>query len=354
MNEIESGNAAPTNVANEMSISPIASSAPSSTESSAWILRVEGRLETPAPTASNSSSNLPSASSSRSKMPVPGAPNTKFSHFLKSLLVEHGSETVEWTRQGALNTPAVNCDGFEIKRPCQDPSSLGDLEFKIHLQFNFAPERFKLAPELAALLGNNSSQLVTKPAIVLALWQYIKLHKLQESDEKKIINNDAALQKLFKCAKMSFSDIPVLMEPFLLPPEPLVIPFRLRSDQDLSVSPVVLEVEVEVDDPKQGPPRSLLPPSTARDLAFHESRIRELLDAMHASRNNCALLQAFAQDPLATAQRLLQATCRDYETILGDVPVTLDELRRSEFYQSEAIEQAVSEFLSLNPRYLSF
>jgi SWI/SNF-related matrix-associated actin-dependent regulator of chromatin subfamily D len=327
----------------------------------AWIVRVEGRLEAlpgagaaAAPASSRSANKTATAAAANS---APMQPPRKFSHFLRSLLVEQQQQCIEWTRQGSLGTTSVNCDGFEIRRPLPASSGNGgeseNLQFKIHLQFNFAPEKYRLAPELAALLSNLT--LATKPAIILALWQYIKLHKLQENDEKKIINNDAALQGLFNCEKMSFSEIPVLLEPFLLPPEPLCIPFTLLGlGSDTTVSPVVVEVEVDVDDPKQGPPRSLIPPQLARDLAFHDGRIRELLEAMHVSKNNLTLLKAFAHDPLLTTQSLLSASARDYETLLGDAPVSLDELRSAEFYTSDAVEQAVHEFLSLNPRYLQF
>ena len=336
-----------------MTISPF-----NSTESmppagpSAWILRVEGRLEA-LPGTANASTAPPRSKGATSSAPT--QPPRKFSHFLRSLLVEqcdNAASCIEWTRQGSLGTNSVNCDGFEIRRPFPSASTEQNLQFKIHLQFNFAPEKYRLAPQLSSLLSGLT--LATKPAIILALWQYIKLHKLQENDEKKIINNDAALQSLFGCEKMSFSELPVLLEPFLLPPEPLCIPFTLQAGNELSVNPVVFEVEVDVDDPKQGPPRSLIPPQLARDLAFHDGRIRELLEAMHVSKNNLTLLKAFAQDPLKTTQTLLNASARDYETLLGDAPVSLDELRSAEFYTSEAVEQAVNEFLSLNPRYLQF
>ncbi len=331
-----------------LSISPFnsAESMPSAGPS-AWILRVEGRLEA-----------LPSANSStgpsRSKTAASAAPTQlprKFSHFLRSMLVEQGENCIEWTRQGSLGTSSVNCDGFEVRRPFTTVNE-SNLPFKIHLQFNFAPEKYRLASQLSALLSGLT--LATKPAIILALWQYIKMHKLQENDEKKIINNDAALQGLFGRDKMSFSEIPVLLEPFLLPPEPLCIPFTLQAGNELSVNPVVIEVEVDVDDPKQVHPRSLIPPQLARDLAFHDGRIRELVEAMHVSKHNLNLLRSFAQEPLKVTQTLLNASARDYETLLGDAPVSLDELRSSEFYTSEAVEQAVTEFLSLNPRYLQF
>lgn len=313
-----------------------------------WILRIEGKIDqTGLSTAALSGSSRNSQQHQQAARPQPPK---KFSHHLKSMIVEVGDEiVVEWNKYSA--DANSNCDGFEIRRPC-DSSNAVDIPCKIHLQFDFAPERFRLAPALASLLNMT---LATRPAIVVALWQYIKLHKLQESDEKKIINNDAALQELFKVPRMSFSDIPVLVEPYLLPPETVTINYVLRnSRQELNVLDQVFEVEVDIDDPKGGSSgRSLsLPPNLYRDLNFYEGRLRELLEALQASQTNYKLLKSFASDPVSTAQKILKSCAKDFETVVGDLPVTLEELRSAEFYESEVVGEAVTEFLALNPRFL--
>ena len=313
--------------------------------SGCWILRIEGKIDQ---TGLNMNSNSSNATSSASKTQRPQIPK-KFSNYLKSLIVEFGDETVEWNK---FSTTSPLCsDGFEIKRPVSfalSSSSNWEIPCKIHLQFDFAPERFRLAPALANLLNLT---LATRPAIVVALWQYIKLHKLQESDEKKIINNDAALQDLFKVSRMSFSDIPVLVEPYLLPPEPVTISYQIKNRQELNVLEQVFELEVDVDDPKSAS-RTFLPTNMFRDLNFYEGRLKELIEALHASRINQKLLKSFAENPIKTCQKLLKTCSKDFETLVGDLPVTLDELRSSEFYENEMVAEAVTEFLALNPRFL--
>lgn len=301
---------------------------------SCWILRIEGKIDQTGLNPSSSSSS----SSSKTK---------KFSSYLKSLIVEFGDgpSIVEWNKFSSDK----NVDGFEIRRPTNN-SDNSDVEIpcKIHLQFDFSPERFRLAPALGNLLNLT---LATRPAIVVALWQYIKIHKLQESDEKKIINNDAALQELFKVNKMSFSDIPVLIEPYLLPPEPVTLAYVIKTKQETNVLEQVFEVEVDVDDPKSGA-RTFLPANIFRDLNFYEGRLRELIEALHVSRTNQKLLAAFARNPLETSQKILKTFSKDFETIVGDLPVTLDELKSSEFYESDQVGEAVNDFLALNPRFL--
>jgi len=286
-------------------------------------------------------------------MPV----SRKFTQFLKSMVVElvdaEGAllESVEWSR---FASSVAESEGFEIRRASAQSRVHSA---RINLQFNFTPERFELAPALNVLLGLQGLQ--TRPQVVLALWQYIKLHKLQESDEKKIINNDAALQGLFGVARMSFSDIPVLMEPFLLPPQPLSIQYCLRPDASTNtptdcghVYPLVFEVDVDLEPVKGG--ASAFTPAVTRDLLAHDARLRELLDAISVSQQTAGLFASFAAAPASTATQLLQRMAADYETVVGDVPATLAELQSSEFYCSEAIEQAATEFLALNPRYLQF
>jgi len=327
-----------------------------------WILRIEGKIDLSGLSAPSSSSSAAGASSKgRSSTPLSSSSSSvgamkKFSQYLKCLLVEFDTgEVVEWNR---MASSAINCDGFEIRRPLVEGGGGENYSnttvlptCKIHLQFDFCPERFRVAPALASLLN---LQLATRPAIVVALWQYIKLHKLQESDEKKIINNDSALQALFKVPRMSFSEIPMLVEPYLLPPEPVTISYALRGNE-LNVLEQVFELEVDIDDPKMiGAGKSFLPANFSRDLNFYEGRIRELVEALHSSQMNRSILASFGADPISTAQKLLKSATRDYETIVGDVPVTLDELTSASFYDSESVVEAVNDFLALNPRFLQY
>lgn len=60
---------------------------------------------------------------------------------------------------------------FKVKRP-------GDKNVRctILLLLDYQPLQFKLDPRLARLLGVHTQ---TRPAIISALWQYIKTHRLQ-------------------------------------------------------------------------------------------------------------------------------------------------------------------------------
>ncbi len=65
---------------------------------------------------------------------------------------------------------------------------------KFHLNNSFfQPPQFRLDTRLARLLSINNG---TRQIIIHAIWQYIKTHKLQDSEEREFINCDVHLQSV--------------------------------------------------------------------------------------------------------------------------------------------------------------
>jgi len=88
-------------------------------------------------------------------------------------------------------------DGFEIKRFGHKETTL-----KIVLHpFNF-PQKFKLEPKLADVLGINNC---TRVQVFTAIWEYIKLHKLQDKENRSIINNDLYFKEVIKKELLLFT-----------------------------------------------------------------------------------------------------------------------------------------------------
>jgi chromatin remodeling complex protein RSC6 len=73
------------------------------------------------------------------------------------------TEVIEWKK----NVQAADTDGFEIKRV-----GSANLNLKIFLTLEGTPKKYKLSSELASLLRIHTD---TKPHIIMALWQYIKV-----------------------------------------------------------------------------------------------------------------------------------------------------------------------------------
>ena len=124
---------------------------------------------------------------------MPGCEYPKFSSFFKSAIIElerdlalyPDGNVVEWIKTTGL----ADTDGFEVKKS----GTAANVPVKIYLNLDYAPEKFKLSEELSQLLGIHTD---TKAHVIMALWQYIKIHKLQDADDKKIINNNDSLQKV--------------------------------------------------------------------------------------------------------------------------------------------------------------
>lgn len=63
-----------------------------------------------------------------------------------------------------MSTPSFS---LQVKRPGDKP-----VKCTINLQLDYQPQNFKLDPRLGRLLGIHTA---TRPVIVTALWQYIKV-----------------------------------------------------------------------------------------------------------------------------------------------------------------------------------
>ena len=116
----------------------------------------------------------------------------RFSNFFKRVVVEikrdeslyPNSNLVEWNK-----TPGMSeCDGFEIKR-----SGDSDVPVKILLFPDYHPDKFTLSPPLSQLLDIHTD---TMSNVLIALWQYVKLHRLLDSEDKRCINCDDALKNV--------------------------------------------------------------------------------------------------------------------------------------------------------------
>ncbi|KAG4303410.1 hypothetical protein PCK1_000374 [Pneumocystis canis] len=136
-----------------------------------WTLRIEGKL-------------LDDTQATNEKQ--------KFSNFIKSVIVEldrnnrfFPDESIARWHKSSIN---VEFDGLEIKRR-------GDMNIDVNIliYLNEYPEKYKLSPKLSQILDMKSE---TRPEIIMGLWEYIKFHKLQDEEEKRIINCDNNLKEV--------------------------------------------------------------------------------------------------------------------------------------------------------------
>jgi chromatin remodeling complex protein RSC6 len=133
--------------------------------------------------------------------PTQGAtPKYRFSHYLKSLVVEfdssrfrNGAEmNVEWKKgdagKGHGPSAASDFDELMFKRTGDENTNI-----TIKLLRHELPERYKLSPELADVVDMKEA---TQHEAVMGLWEYIRLSGLQEDEEKRNFRCDDLLRKV--------------------------------------------------------------------------------------------------------------------------------------------------------------
>ncbi|KAG0004398.1 SWI SNF, matrix associated, actin dependent regulator of chromatin, sub d, member 1 [Modicella reniformis] len=290
-----------------------------------WTLKVEGRLV-----------DEVNASAYKNKQT-----SRKFSSFFRSVMIDLHRDSnlypngnfVEWHK----SPNQVDVDGFEIKRHGDE-----NVKVSVILHVDNSPERFKLSPELADVLAID---VETRPGIMMALWQYIKFHQLQDPEDKRNINCDQKLASLFNQPKISFPALPELIGRFLSPPDPIVLEYTVRVDKPYHLSPYCYDLDVEVDDPLFKTKISSLLSSTAlnsttsslpKQIHSQDEQIMQYIQSMHNSKTKRDFLLRFANDPADFLDRWVASQSRDLEVILGESHVNLEEQRRSEFYNQHA------------------
>lgn len=278
-----------------------------------WELRIEGRLadETSRP------------------------PKRKFSSFFKSLVIELDSELygpdnhlVEWHRSASTSNET---DGFQVKRPGDRP-----VKCTILMQLEHQASQFKLDARLARLLGK---QVGTRPAVVNALWQYIKNHKLQDAREREYINCDQYFQQIFECQRMKFAEIPNKIVKLLAPPDPIKIEHLIQSNQEPQRA--IFEIDVEVDDSiKTQMNNFLLSTSNVEEIQSLDDKIYEILESINQTKTSLEFFSSFSQDPLRFINKWIASQAQDLKLMTDQVGGTEEE-RRAEFYYQPWMQEAV-------------
>ncbi|KAJ3043895.1 SWI SNF, matrix associated, actin dependent regulator of chromatin, sub d, member 3 [Rhizophlyctis rosea] len=290
-----------------------------------WTLRIEGRL----------------LDQPGSRRPQPNPP--KFSSFLKSVIVDLQRDPhlypepnlIEWHK----HPDHPDCDGFEIKRR-------GDSEVKakILLTLDYSPEKYKLSPDLGKLLDVHTD---TQSNVIMAMWQYVKLNKLQDPEEKKFVNCDEPLQRILGVPRIPFSSIPEVLQRHLFPADPVVIEYTVKVDKEYNPSQIAYDIEVEVDDPIREKMRSAVQPSPAlvQEITGLDEKIATLVQGINHCKLKRDFMLAFSKDPVGFINQWVASQSRDLEIILGDTRINMDQTRRAEFYDESSVYDAVFHLL---------
>ncbi|KAI7871021.1 SWI/SNF and RSC complex subunit Ssr3 [Spinellus fusiger] len=290
-----------------------------------WTLKIEGRLLDP---------------------PVPtkkAQPVQKFTSFFRSITVELDRDPnlypegniIGWHKQAN----AVDFDGIEVKRK-------GDMNVnaRIVLDPEYNPHKFKLSPLLSDMLD---MKLETKPQIIMGLWNYVKHHKLQDAEDKRVIHCDAKMLQLFGAPQILFSQLPDLINHHMTRPDPIILNYTIRVDKEFHQSPKAYDVDVELDSViRQKMMNIVSSTQTQKEIMALDDKIVQCVQSINNSKIKRDFLMQFAQHPVEFINKWIASQARDLEVILGETKVNLEEMRQTDFYKQPWVKEAIFHYLT--------
>ncbi|KAK9477963.1 hypothetical protein V1514DRAFT_332471 [Lipomyces japonicus] len=309
-----------------------------------WALRIEGRLVDDNDNEHSNDDNFPQQSSNERK---------KFTEFFQSIAIELDrpkelypeGNIIIWNQQpkNAQAPPQIMLDSIDIKRKGDT-----DVNAKISFYLSSSPERYKLSPPLSNVLGGLKED--TKHGIVRGLWEYVKYYNLQEGDERRFIRIDGALAALFPGQeRITFPLIIEQVNAHLLPLDPIVINYTIKVNTELTQLEQPLEIEVDVESPQRKNLEQLLINYNNQDeILALDDQIGITIQELANSKLRRDFFAQMAHDPAGFVDRWVGSQARDLEIVLGDRELQSEDVRRSNFYTNDVLEESV--FLLVNKK----
>nr|KAJ3419341.1 SWI SNF, matrix associated, actin dependent regulator of chromatin, sub d, member 3 [Polyrhizophydium stewartii] len=310
-----------------------------SSKVAAWTLKIEGRLVDP-----------------------PYQP--KFTTFFKKIIIELKRDPQQFPEGSIIEVRTLHLglyplmrltfsdqwhkqpsvpehDGFEIKGVGDS-----DVPVRILLYLDNIPEKAKLSHALGSLLDIHTDTVAN---IVAAMWKYIKESALCEAASH--FHADflipLGMYQIFGMPKIAFPQLPDLIRQQLLPADPIVLDYTIRVDREFNVHQQSFDVEIEIEDPIRDRIKAAVapPPHVLRDIAVLDEKISHYVQQINQAKVRRDFMEAFSRDPVGFLNQWVASQSRDLELILGDTRTNGEETRRSDFYQSEAVREALFHYL---------
>jgi SWI/SNF-related matrix-associated actin-dependent regulator of chromatin subfamily D len=249
-------------------------------------------------------------------------------------------------------------DGFEIKRQCT--TNKDKFNMTILLELEHIPEMFRLSDTLSSLFGG-SILVNTRMSVSLAVWNYIKTNKLQDEDDRRMIITNEALKSVVGLDRLTFSQLPSLLDRHLLPLEPIKLNYVL--DMETLSTPeqphmTIYDVEIEVDDPfknfmqKFTQSISSAEMTLSKDISDWDTRFIDLLYEIRQSCVKREFMQSFASQPVEFINQWIVSQAHDLKTILGEgdsmneTTLHMEDWRsRSSLFKQDWVREAISYYL---------
>lgn len=233
----------------------------------------------------------------------------KFSSFFKKIFVQLDKEefpnewAIEWTKDKLMD----NVDGFEIKRVFKKETTA-----HIYLYLDYSPEKFKPSRLLADLL-NIKSNAISKTQVILNLWNYIRNNELNDPKNRSSVICDEKLINVFGVQRMDYYDIPKLVQPHLLPPDPIQIAYTIKMESDPLENEMWFEIPVEIENPSYQFPLT----DQKQNIEMLDIEIHEKLKKVNIKKKKKEFLASFASDPLKFLDDYIGSQIRDYKIVMN-------------------------------------
>lgn len=259
------------------------------------------------------------------KLANPSLP--KMSSFFKRITIQldpihyPDNNTIVWDSARA----SEHVEGFEIKRR-------GNVEcdVSIRLEMDHSPERFKLSPALAQVLG---VEVDSRTHICAAVWQYIKIKKLQNHVDPTMIDCDAALRRIFGDERIKFASISARLHQHLSPLQPIHLQHRIKVSGSIPAGNACYDVSVNLPAPLLKEMNQFLTNiEKHRDIDLHDDVIENTIRKISEHRRRRAYFLGFSHSPVDFINGLVASQSRDLKMVVGQNNRNAEKERRSDFY----------------------
>jgi len=209
---------------------------------------------------------------------------------------------------------------------------------------DYFPSRYKLSAPLSALLSMHTD---SRPKIISALWQYIKLHKLQDTEEdRRQVLCDAPLKEIFGCEKFEFSAIPHMISEHLGPSDPIEIEYSLRLSGNYMDYRECYDIQIDLDDQAAKMPLSY----KMKELEYLDDQITQVVHQIKERTKRREFMLRFSEEPVKCLDQLIASQIHDYSIMQSDgssgtSPAAFEEERHGAFYFQPNTCAAVRRYL---------
>lgn len=148
--------------------------------------------------------------------------------------------------------------------------------------------------------------------------------------------------------QLHLSQVVALVDPHLKTRSPTVLEYAIQVDRENNVGEFVYDIEIELDHPKKAEMAQLLEKWNDRlpEIQALDDQIALTVQALNETHLKYQFMKAMAEQPVETVQKWLDSQASDLKLIMSDKGFNEEEVRRSEFYTDDVLNQTVHLFLN--------